>query len=111
VSHHPLDNNTGEDGLRKDAEMQIDKTQNNAQVQGFRDSITQKDVSAKPTPAPESNVTIDTTYQPYTEQVIAAGTADDAQKIEEARKLLASGALDTPQAARKAAQNMLKFGI
>jgi hypothetical protein len=91
--------------------MQIDKTQNNVQVQGFRDSIAQKDVSAKSAAPAESNVTIDTNYQQYTDQLIDAGTADDAQKIEEARKLLASGALDTPQAARKAAQNMLKFGM
>jgi hypothetical protein len=91
--------------------MQIDKTQNNVQVQGFRDSVAQKDVNAKSAPAPESNVTVDTNYQQYTSQLINAGTADDAKKIEEARQLLASGALDTPQAAHKAAQNMLKFGI
>jgi len=90
--------------------MQIDKTQN-VQAQGLQDSITQKDASAKSSPRTESNVTIDTNYQPYTDQLLDAGTADDAQKIEEARNLLASGALDTPQAARKAAQNMLKFGI
>jgi hypothetical protein len=90
--------------------MQIDKTQN-VQVQGLRDSITQKDANAKSAPCTESNVTIDTNYRPYTDQLLDAGTADDAQKIEEARNLLASGALDTPQAARKAAQNMLKFGI
>jgi hypothetical protein len=90
--------------------MQIDKTQN-VQVQGLRDSITQKDANAKSAPRTESNVTIDTNYQPYTDQLLDAGTIDDAKKIEEARNLLASGALDTPQAARKAAQNMLKFGI
>ena len=91
--------------------MQIDKTQNNVQVQGFRESITQKDVIAKSAPATESNVTIDANYQQYADQLIDAGAADDAQKIAEARQLLASGALDTPQAARKAAQNMLNFGI
>jgi hypothetical protein len=91
--------------------MQIDKAQNNVQVQGFRDNIAQKDVSAKSSSPTASNVTIDTNYQQYTDQLVDAGAADDASKIEEARQLLASGALDTPQAARKAAQNMLKFGI
>lgn len=91
--------------------MQIDKTQNNVQVQGFRDSIAQKDVSVKSASPAESNITIDTNYQQYTDQLIDAGAADDAKKIEEARRLIASGALDTPQAARTAAENMLRFGI
>jgi hypothetical protein len=90
--------------------MQIDKTQN-SQVQSFRESITQKDAGAKSAPPSQPDVTIATNYQQYTDKLVDAGAADDAQKIEEARKLLASGALDTPQAARKAAQNLLKFGI
>jgi hypothetical protein len=68
-------------------------------------------VSTKSAPTTASNVTIDTNYQQYTDQLIDAGAADDARKVEKARQLLASGALDTPQASRKAAQNMLKFGI
>ena len=91
--------------------MQIDKTQNNVQVQGFKNSIAQKDVGAKSAPAAESNVTIDANYQQYTDQLIDAGAADDAKKIEEARRLLASGALDTPQAAYKAAENIIRLGI
>jgi len=41
----------------------------------------------------------------------ALGAGDDAAAVEEARKLIASGQLDTPDAAFAAAKNMAEFGI
>ncbi len=90
--------------------MQIDKTQN-IQIQGFRDSIIQKDIGPKSAARNKSDISIDINYQQYTDQLSAAASADETQKIEEARKLLASGALDSPEAALKAAENLLKYGI
>jgi hypothetical protein len=90
--------------------MQIDKIQN-ILIQGFRDNISQKDDNSKSAAIHEQDNPLDANYGQYTAQVLDSGAADDAQKIEEARKLLASGALDTPEAACNAAQNLLKFGI
>lgn len=87
--------------------MQIDKIQN-IQIQALRDGIGAKDGTRKSTNIPQQTTAIDINYQEYAAEAISS---DDAQKIEEARKLLLSGALDTPQAARKAAQNIIKFGI
>jgi hypothetical protein len=90
--------------------MQIDKIQN-ILIQSLRDNISQKDGNPQSSAITEQNTPIDANYAQYTAQVSDSGAADDAQKIQEARKLLASGALDTPEAARKAAQNILKFGV
>jgi hypothetical protein len=45
--------------------------------------------------------------------IAAAGSADEvnARAVEEARALLASGQLDTPEAAKRAAQNILDLGL
>ena len=90
--------------------MQIDKTQN-VQVQGFLDGIAQKEVSVKSATKAAPDVKVDVNYQDYVSKALDCGVTDDARQIEQARQLLASGALDTPEAARKAAENLLKFGI
>jgi hypothetical protein len=94
----------------RNAEMQIDKTQN-IQPQNIIDPIAPKEANRKPTGQTSSDVTIDTRYQEYASQALNNAGTDDTAEIEQARKLLASGALDTPEAARKAAENLLKFGI
>ncbi|MDO8302911.1 MAG: hypothetical protein Q7T18_06705 [Sedimentisphaerales bacterium] len=90
--------------------MQINKVQN-IQVQSLLDSVAQKDASAKSAPKTASEVTIDVNYQAYTAQALDSGVTDDAEQIAKARELLASGTLDTREAARAAAKNLLKFGV
>ena len=90
--------------------MQIDKTQN-IQVQGFVDGIAQKEVSIKSTTNAAPDVKVDVNYQDYISKALDCGVTEDAKQIEQARQLLASGALDAPEAALKAAENLLKFGI
>lgn len=43
-------------------------------------------------------------------QVLAAADRS-AERIAKAKEMLASGELDTPEAARRAAENMMKFGV
>ena len=49
-------------------------------------------------------------FQPYIDR---AAEADEirSEAVEQARRLLASGELDTPETARRAAENILGFGI
>ena len=86
--------------------MQVNKTQ--VQIQGLWDSVAQKDASAKSAARPDPDVKIDVSSTEYVNQAL---DTNDADVVEQAKKLLASGALDTPEAARKAAENLLKFGI
>jgi hypothetical protein len=90
--------------------MQINKAQN-IQVQNLLGSITHKDVGAKSAAQAAPDVKIDVQYQEYINSALDCAADNDAALIEQTRKLIASGALDTPEAARNAAQNLLKFGI
>ena len=90
--------------------MQIDKTQT-IQAQGFLDGVAQKEVSVKSAAKAAPDVRVDVNHQDYISKALDCSVTEDARQIEQARKLLASGALDTPEAARKAAENLLKFGI
>ncbi|RPI63798.1 MAG: flagellar biosynthesis anti-sigma factor FlgM [Planctomycetaceae bacterium] len=53
---------------------------------------------------------IEHAQQPYLNAAMSADEVN-AAKVAEARQLLASGALDGPDAARKTAEAMLKFGL
>lgn len=58
----------------------------------------------------DADATIELAQQPYLQTALSAPEVNTA-KIDEARKLLASGELDGPQAARRTAEAMLKLGL
>lgn len=67
------------------------------------------------TPAPagpsiEQAFSLDRSQQPLIDRAKALDEVN-LQAVEEARKLLESGQLDTPQASLRAADAMLKFGL
>ena len=78
-------------------------------------------VTTSPTPkgrpagAPAADVSASQAdgYVPQTQYVQAAKDVPDVNKqaVAEARELLKSGKLDTPEAAQRAAENMLNLGI
>ena len=49
-------------------------------------------------------------FQPYIDRA-AEADAIRPEVVEEAKRLLAAGELDTPETARRAAENILTFGI
>lgn len=96
--------------VKGNAEMQINKILN-TQTQNFLEEIAPKDANTKNSEPVKTTLTVDAQCLQYVSEALNTSAPDDADKIEQARKLLASGALDTPEAARIAAENMLKFGI
>jgi hypothetical protein len=67
-----------------------------------------------PAPPPEADASPVTTVGPsdvpYVKQALATEDIND-QAVAEARQLLQSGQLDTPQTAARAAQAMVDFGL
>jgi hypothetical protein len=88
------------------AEMQINKAEN-TQGQTLLDAGA-KARGARPA-AQADALTVEPRNQAYIDKALAL--TDDAAAVAEAKQLLASGALDTPEAIRQAAQNMLDQGI
>ena len=56
------------------------------------------------------DIIVSRSHEPYIRQAMAAEEVN-TQAVAEARKLLRSGQLDTPEAARRAAQAILRLGI
>ncbi len=94
--------------------MQIDRTEG-LEGLGLLDTAGSLSKSGKTAPAADKTdgspgSAGEASFQPYIDR---AGEADDirSEAVEEAKRLLAAGQLDTPENARKAAQNILTFGI
>jgi hypothetical protein len=49
--------------------------------------------------------------EPHVQQALSSGAADRQSVIDQAKKLVQSGELDTPEAIRRAAQAILSRGI
>jgi putative cell wall-binding protein len=93
--------------LEGNTKVQINKTEN-IQVQAIADSAAS---SRKPKAGNTStdDLRIDSKSAEYVSQALE--NQDDTRAIEEAKKLLQSGALESPESIRAAAENILKFGI
>ena len=93
--------------LEGNTKVQVNKTEN-TQVQ-LVENLGARRQNNKPVTGGQDDLQVDSTYSKYIDQAMAEQQTDPA--VEAAQKLLASGALDTPEAARLAAQNLLNFGI
>lgn len=67
--------------------------------------------SEKPIPSPPVRIELGTEYQSFVQKALQQTEPLHSQVILEARQALEQGQLDTPEAARLAAQAILRFGI
>ncbi len=84
---------------------------NGSAAQEIMPKLTQRD-SAGTAPASSNPVdaTLQVQYAPLVAKAIQ-GSEPDAQAVQRAQALLASGQLDSPEAIRAAAQDLLDFGL
>jgi len=66
--------------------------------------------SATDQPEGSSGFISEAALQPYVERA-AEADAIRSEAVQQAKRLLASGELDTPETARRAAENILRLGI
>jgi len=77
---------------------------------GEKPTAAQKEAKAPPSTEPQAGVEVAESARKYIDQALAAQTADSTA-VEEARKLIASGQLDTPEAIDRAAQAIVDRGL
>jgi hypothetical protein len=61
-------------------------------------------------PQKDADVSVQVNYASLIEEAMQP-PQDDAQLVEQARQLLLSGRLESPQSIREAAENIVRFGI
>jgi hypothetical protein len=64
----------------------------------------------RPLPKTGDDVSVQVDYASLIEQALQT-PQDEALRIQQARELLLSGELESPQRIREAAENILKFGV
>lgn len=79
------------------------KTSPNQARQGRADAVERSGL-------PSVDAQVQSTQKPYIAMAMA-GDEINTQAVEEAKALLQSGQLDTPEAARRAAEAILSFGV
>ena len=93
--------------------MRIDGT-HGLEPQGLPDSKPPLPKTSLPGDASEAETSAESvvsrSHEPYVRQAMAADEIN-TQAVAEARELLQSGQLDTPEAARRAAQTIMRLGI
>jgi len=77
---------------------------------GEKRTAAQKDAKAPTAATPNAGVEITDSARKYIDQALAAPAAD-SNAVEEAKKLIASGQLDTPEAIDRVAQAMVDRGL
>lgn len=87
--------------------VQINKT-DNMQINNLSEFITRTIPAGSPA-KPLDEVQVEPSTAQYIQQALASEA--DAQEVERAKQLLASGQLDSPEAIRTAARNMIDLGI
>lgn len=86
----------------------IDKIDSN-QIQGFKPA-NKPAVVSKAAQNTNANVSAEVNYAPLIEKAKQLPPTDD-NAVKEAKELIASGQLDTPENIRAAAENIVEFGI
>ena len=88
----------------------IDKINNN-QISDIRTDVSANQPNGRRGPAADvADATLQVRYGALVERAQQTPT-DDAKAVERARQLLMSGELDNPENIRKAAENIVKFGV
>ena len=90
--------------------VMIDKININ-QIPDFRESSSSKQAGQTKHPAGEPvDASLQIQYASLIEQAVKS-PPDDTDTVTQARELLLSGRLDTPDNIRQAAENIIKFGV
>jgi hypothetical protein len=88
----------------------IEKVENN-QIQSILDkSPSGPPKNAPKPPAKHAEISIQVDYVSFIDAAMKI-PKDDAHAVQRAKKMLAAGQLESPEYLRKAAQNMIIFGI
>ncbi len=88
----------------------INKINNNQVSEPLKEACARQSNCLRPSADENTDVSLQVSYGPLVEKAQHA-PAQDASAVERARHLLLTGQLDNPQNIRKAAENILKFGV
>lgn len=88
----------------------IDKINNNPVSELMKEAFSRQPSGSRPSVDDNADVLLQVSYESLVEKAQQAPT-EDTKAVERARQLLLSGQLDSPENIRKAAENILKFGI
>ena len=88
----------------------INKINNNQVPELLKEAFAKQSNCLRPSADDNADVLLQVSYGPLVEKAQNA-PLEDAKAVERARQLLLSGQLDSPENIRKAAENILKFGI
>jgi len=88
----------------------INKINNNQISDLLKEAFVKQPNGSRPAEDENADVLLQVSYGGLVEKAQHA-PAEDVSAVERARHLLATGQLDTPENIRKAAENILKFGI
>ncbi len=88
----------------------IDKVSNNQIPEIYKDTASRQTPCTRTSGNNHADASLQVSYEALLEQA-KEQSVNDANVVERARHMLMSGELDNPENIRKAAENLLKFGV